>query len=396
MSRKTITYNKLLVISMACPLMGCIEPFNTEFTDFEDVFVVDATITDEMKQQEIVLTRTYELQDDNAPNEAGARVMVMDDTGNEFLFEETDFGIYVSNIPFAAVPDRDYQLLITARNGREYSSAAMQLPQVTTIDSLYANRIINDFGEEGIGIFVNTSAPSGESNFFRYEYEETYKVIAPRWNSKELEVVNGAFIDSIIIVPRSLDERVCYPTNGSNRFILTDTDDFDIATVDNFMVRFIEQNNFITTHRYSILVRQFVHSMETYSFLETLNEFSTSESLFSETQPGFLEGNIAAEDDATEKVLGFFDVAAVSEKRIFFGYRDFFLTERFPDYIDSCIESAPLAGLTDLIRLDLIKYIKDNEGEFNSPSSGPYITVPQVCGDCTVLGTSEVPDFWIE
>nr|WP_298925948.1 DUF4249 domain-containing protein [uncultured Allomuricauda sp.] len=396
MNKRTYVYCQVWVILMTCPLIGCIEPFNTEFEDFEDAFVVDATITDEVKQQEILLTRTYGLQDDETPNEAGARVMVKDDTGNEFLFEETDFGRYVSNVAFAAVPDRDYQLLITARNGREYCSTAMQLPQATTLDSLYASRITNDFGEEGIGIFVDTSNPSGDSSFYRYEYEETYKVIAPRWNPMELDVVEDTFSSSIVIIPRSLDERVCYPTKVSNRFILTDTDDFDRATVNNFMVRFIEQNNFITTHRYSILVRQFAHSINAYNFLETLNEFSTSESLFSETQPGFLAGNIVAEDNPAEKVLGFFDVTAVSEKRIFFGYRDFFTTERLPDYIDSCIESAPLAGLTDLIRLDLIKYIKENEGEFNSPSSGPYITVPQVCGDCTVLGTSEIPDFWIE
>ncbi|PWL38749.1 hypothetical protein DKG77_10915 [Flagellimonas aquimarina] len=376
-------------------LCSCIEPFDTEFVDFEDAFVVDATITNQMKRQEIILTRTYRLQDDDIPNEAGARIVVTDDTGEEFLFEEVDFGKYISNVSFAALPERNYQLLITSRNGREYSSGAMRLPQVSTIDTLYANRITNDFGEEGIGIFVDTSNPSEDSNFYRYEYEETYKVIAPRWDPKELEVVDeNDGTTSIIIIPRSLDEQVCYPTNLSKRIILTDTDSFDAGMVDDFMLKFIEQNNFITTHRYSILVRQFVHSLETYKFLETLNEFSTSESLFSETQPGFLEGNIAAKDDPDEKVLGFFDVTAISEKRIFFGYRDFFPTERFPDYIDPCIENAPDNGLIDLIRWDLVKYIDKNEGQF--VPGGPYITVPQVCGDCTILGTSEVPDFWIE
>lgn len=388
------TYRLLLSTLLGWLLCSCIEPFNAEFEDFEDAFVVDASITDELKRQEIVLTRTYRLQQNDIPNEVAARVMVKDDTGNEFLFEETDFGKYVSNVAFAAVPERDYQLLITARNGMEYSSTTMRLPQATAIDTLYANRITNDFGEEGIGIFVDTSNPVGDLNFYRYEFEETYKVIAPRWNPKELEVVRGTFTDSIIIVPRSLDERVCYPMDFSNRIILTDTEDFDAGRVDNFMVKFIEQNNFITTHRYSILVRQFVHSRETYNFLETLNEFSSSESLFSETQPGFLEGNITAVSNPDEKVLGFFDVTAVSEKRIFFGYRDFFPTERLPDYIEPCVESAPKSGVPDLIRLDLIKYIKDNEGEFQL--GGPYITVPQVCGDCTILGASEVPDFWIE
>lgn len=386
-------YSGELALLAFLPLGSCIEPFETEFIDFEDAFVVNATITNEMKQQEISLTRTYRFQDDGPSGESGASVAVIDSYGNTYTFLETEAGKYRSSTAFAAAPNTDYQLTITSNSGRRYVSTTMTLPSTNRIDSLYAERITNDFGEDGIGIFASTSSSTETSNFYSYQYEETFKVIAPKWGPKDLAIVEGP-VTTFTIVPRSLDERVCYPTNMSNRLILTDTDDFDSGTIDKFLIKFIDQNDFKTTHRYSILVRQFEHSVDTYNFLETLNEFSTSESLFSETQPGFLQGNITAEDDATEKVLGFFDIATVSEKRIFFGYRDFFPTERLPDYIDPCIENAPAIGLEELVRRNLVKYIKENEGEFNP--GGPYVTVPQVCGDCTILGPSEVPEFWVE
>ncbi|MGW9686427.1 DUF4249 domain-containing protein [Flagellimonas sp. 2504JD1-5] len=388
-------YRAILTVLILGTLGGCIEPFETEFIEFEDAFVVDATITDEMKQQEINLTRTFRFQDDGPSGESGASVVVMDNKGNNYAFEETSSGNYRSNAPFAAAPDTDYQLLITSASGKRYSSSVMQLPNTSQLDSLYAKRVTNDFGEDGMGIFVNTSNPSESTNFYRYEYEETYKVIAPRWIPQELEVMETV-PPSVIIVERPLEERVCYPSNLSTDLILTDTEDFEAGRISNFPIRFINSDDYILSHRYSILVRQYTHTLEAFSFLETLNEFSASESLFSETQPGFLQGNIVSEDNANDKVLGFFDVVAVEEKRIFFNYEDFYPGESLPPYIDPCEESAPFNGLLDLIRWDLIKYIKDNDGEFGSYTSGPYITVPQVCGDCTILGPSEVPEFWIE
>ncbi|MEX0313073.1 MAG: DUF4249 domain-containing protein [Allomuricauda sp.] len=393
MTRWVDKYEKKLAIFGVWALSGCIEPFETEFVDFEDAFVVDATITDEMIRQEINLTRTFRFKDDGPSGESGASVVVVDNAGNRYNFEETGIGVYHSNVAFKAIPETEYQLLITSASGKQYSSSPMMLPSSNNIDSLYAERIVNDLGEDGMGIFVDTSNPTQNANFYRYEYEETYKVVAPRWNPKELEVVEGQ-PPSIVIGPRSVEERVCYPTDVSTNLILTDTEDFQTGRVSRFMVRFIERDNYILSHRYSVLVRQFIHTQRAYDFLETLNEFSASESLFSETQPGFLEGNISSIKDSREKVLGYFNVASVSEKRIFFNYDDFFLGERLPPYVDPCNESAPINGLLDLIRWDFVKYIKDNEGEF--PLGGPYITVPQACGDCTILGPSEVPDFWIE
>ncbi|WP_166522220.1 DUF4249 domain-containing protein [Flagellimonas ochracea] len=391
---RNITYRFLFPAVIMVSLCSCIEPFEATFVDFESILVVDATITNEMKQQQIILTRTYEFEAEGPTGESGATVRVVSDNGASYDFMESDDGNYYSEEPFASQSDTQYTLSITTRDGSSYQSEQAQMGNVSNIDSLYAERIVNDFGDEGMGIFLNTSSLDETENFYRWEYEETYKVIAPRWNPKELELDESTDPQNIIIVPRSLDERVCYPFRKSTNFLLADTEDFNQGSIENFMVRFINRNNYIISHRYSILVRQFGQSQQAQNFYETLNSFATSESLFSETQPGFLEGNVFPVQDGADQILGYFNVVTVDEERIFFNYEDFFPGERLPPYVSPCLETAPENGLRDLVRLDLIKYIEENEGIIIP--GGPYIIVPQVCGDCTILGPSEIPDFWIE
>lgn len=382
----------LVVIITPILLSGCIEPFDAKFEDFESVVVVEATITDKLVRQQIFLTRTFEFDSNGPSPETNANVSV-EGGGNVFVFQETTPGLYISTQTFAAQPNTDYQLYIDTQNGRSYSSAQMRLTQATQIDDLRAERIMNDQDEDGIAILVDSFDPSGNSVNYRYQYEETYKIIAPDWAPLDYVIQNQDGADRLELVPRSLDERICYATDVSNSIILANTANLSEDRVSNYMIRFMDSNNYILSHRYSILVKQFVLSNAAYTFYERLNQFSENESLFSENQPGFLEGNISSED-SREKVLGFFNVSSVSEKRIFFNYEDFFLDEGLPEFVNPCRPVGIGEGLLEQVRADVVKYfgtiVNDITGEVETA------VVPRVCGDCTVLGSSEIPEFWIE
>ncbi|MCL6265775.1 DUF4249 domain-containing protein [Flagellimonas myxillae] len=390
---------RLFVAFIVVNLMGCIEPFEGEFVDFESALVIEATITNEVKNQQVILSRTYEFDADGPIAESGATVR-LSAGGNTFDFQHTGNGVYLSDQVFAAQSGVDYQLDITTRDGRGYSSNIVQMSAVTSLDEVRAERITSDFGEDGMGIFVDSFDPSGSSKNYRYEYVETYRVIAPTWTPTSLagDPEGGC---NVIKVPNTTDEQVCYPTDFSNAIVLTSTEDLDEDRVNNFMVRFIPRNNYIISHRYSILVRQFVQSNEAFTFFETLNELSGSESLFSQTQPGFLEGNVFSKESEEERVLGFFDVASVDEKRLFFNYDDFYPGERLPPYVVDCNPSAPpivsMGGtcvLRPIIESGLGVYVADNTPP--GAGEGPYFIATRVCGDCKELGTSELPEFWIE
>ncbi|MEZ0131763.1 DUF4249 family protein, partial [Flavobacterium sp. LBUM151] len=88
----------------------------------------------------------------------------------------------------------------------------------------------------------------------------------------------------------------------------------------NLPIRFIDIKDPIIGERYSIIVRQYVQNLESYTFYKILKSLSTSTSLFSQVQPGFNYGNLKSANDPNEKIVGYFEVSSVSSKRIFFNF----------------------------------------------------------------------------
>ena len=393
------TYHYIIMAFLVMLILGCIEEIEFETETFESALVIEATITNEMGVQEIVLSRTFRFEDNGPVPETGATVNILSN-GASIGFSEVEPGVYRSDGPFAAQSNIDYQLKITTSSGRSYSSTATQLTNTTQIDEVFAMRETNDDGVNGMSIYVNSFDPDGNSKYYRYEYEETYKIVAPKYRTEDLFVYEP---DSCLVelVDRPVEQRVCYNTENSVNLNLINTNPFSEDRVSNHLVRFISSENYIISYRYSILVRQYIQSREAYTYFETLNEFTGEGSLFSQTQPGFFNGNISSNTNSDEKVIGFFDVSSVSEKRIFFNYQDFYINEPLPPYASSCGEVAPeqftLGGCGSLI-VDLlnnrIKYLELNDPP--GPGEGPYLVVPRPCGDCTALGSSTIPDFWEE
>jgi len=384
-------------------LTACVEPFDAETLTFESALVIEATITNEMKQHQVQLSRSYAFEEEGPEPVRSATVLVEDDQGTEYLFEEAVAGTYVSRDAFAAQAGRNYRLKVTA-NGRFYASESAQLTPLAQMDALYAERYTNDNGLEGVAIRVNASSPTGNAWNYRYTFEETYKIIAPRWSPFRLVPLypEDESQCEMIKVPREDENQVCYNTEPSRAILLTNTNNQIEDDVDGFIVRFIRRDNYIISHRYSILVRQMVQSDAAYTYFEQLASFSGSESLFTETQPGFLEGNVFAQDEEQEKVLGYFDVVSVTEQRIFFNYDDLFPGEPLPPYVNPCrLNAPPIFGngipppcvLRPMVELKMVSYFGDNEG---GQVGGPFLTVPFVCGDCTALGNTGVPEFWSE
>lgn len=382
----------------------CVEPYEGTVSDFEDVLVVNAIITNEYKRQEVDLTRSYRFEDNGPTAEKNATVILLDGDGGEFEFEETEPGKYLSVNPFAVEIGRNYSLLITTVNGNSYASNTMQLPvSSTTIDNLYAERITSNDGIEGMGIFVDSFDPLGESYYYRHEYEETYKIIAPFWSPFDLVVVSEGWqtIDMRVIL-REREEKLCYGTDLSNTLILHSTKELTEDRLSRYNVRFIDRDNYILSYRYSILVKQYVQSPESFSYYETLKGLSQSSgNIFSEDQPGFLAGNIFSLNDSKENVAGFFEVATIAEKRIFFNYEDFFPGEELPPFLKECFLKAPSLEGT-LGNRSLLNAIYEGSVSFYDynrnpgPNEGHYLMVRSECGDCTTLGSNVAPDFWIE
>ena len=405
---------KRYIFFLACTQLlvtGCVEELDFVTENFEDALVINAIITNEESFHKIWISRTYRFEEDGPNPESNASVTI-NGNGRDYLFEEGDAGVYTSEIAFAAQPNVDYQLMVTTQNGRSYTSNPAQLTQSTQIDAIYAERETNDDGVNGMSMYVDSFDPTGNSQYYRYEYEETFRVEPPSFVSQDL--VGDLAYDLrdpcreclVKLVYRSQDKRICYRTETSQNTNLTNTTGLTEDRVSRFLTRFVRSDDYRISHRYSILVKQYVQSMEAHRYLEAVSSFSGEGSLFSQVQPGFLVGNIVSESNPEEKVIGFFEVSSVSSKRMFFNYDDFYSGEPLPPYINSCQLKAPLqcipsgnfsyrcGGLINGIERNIIVYKGINTGQL--PLGGPYLMVDRECGDCTALGDIEPPDFWIE
>ncbi len=432
---------------LAIALYGCVEPIDvsSEVGGVESLagtLVVEAAITTEERRQVVLVSRMQEVESDSTVNvaedrifnantpfifrnglqpalESGATIQVQGSNGAQYGFEEAAPGTYQSLTPFGVQPGVSYRLFVRTADGREYESTSKPTPSAASLDSLYAERIVNDQGKEGMAIFTNARGPSDGDSFLRYFFEETYQVIAPNWTPFEFEILSegnpGFGIPPVVTtVPRAREERVCYKTDRSSEILLVDSGQLENGSIERNLVRFLSRENPIIAHRYSILVRQQVISGESFAFYERLRNFAANDDVFSQIQPGPLQGNIKG-SNGDDPVIGYFDVVSETSRRLFFNFADFFPGEPLPPFfveefncdrllsppiLDPKLDGPPSPDgrcpepLVPRIKLGLIEYVDVNANP--GICEGPYFVTPTVCGDCNLIGSNIVPDFWVE
>jgi hypothetical protein len=275
---------------------------------------------------------------------------------------------------------------------------------------------------EGIGFFVTTQSEDGEEAYLRYSFDETFKVIAPLWNPqdfvlREYEPCADPVLYTLELVNRNKEEQVCYRSISSQEIMLASTGSLNSGLIQDLKVHFIPKDNFKIAHRYSLLTKQHTLSLGAYLFYENLRNFSQQENVFSQIQPGILQGNLEAEDTSNLLVIGYFSVSGLSENRLFLNYSDYFPDSPEPPYVVPCsLKSSPEShasrcpevpvqgggslcplSIIELLDLgDIIRYAGPYQEDINAICPGPYAFVPRVCGDCTVLGSNVAPAFWID
>ncbi|MBF4514912.1 DUF4249 domain-containing protein [Flavobacterium sp. ANB] len=400
-----IDRSKFVFVLLCLSLGSCTEQYIFQNSaTFESIPVVQANITNELKKQEIKITRTYRLEENGPTFEKGAIVYVTDSENNTYEFEAEDFsGLYISKKPFQAVLGRTYQLNITTQDGKSYSSSSETLTPINEIQ--VEPKIETIDGEKGVQIVVTSYDPNGKSQFYRFEYDETYKIVSPDWkpNKLILDPSNPGPDFTYLSVPRDNSEsRICFTTNKSDDLMLISNVGLNEDRI-NLPIRFIDIKSPMLYEKYSIIVREYVQNLASYTYYSTLKKLSSSESLFSQVQPGFNYGNLKSNDNSDEKIVGYFEISSVSSKRIFFKFRDIFIDDPYPPFIADCSQTIELSNCftTKFCRGPQIYLIVTGSGTeyvyyatLNKGAS--YVFTPAPCGDCTKISSNIKPLFWID
>lgn len=388
---KIFSFNTILKTFSFLVLLGfnaCIEEIEIDRDTENQFLVVEGLITDQKETQAIKLSRGFDLNEQGPFPVSGARVTVESSKGEIFIFNESDPGVYKSQNPFATTIGTTYHLNFEI-SGNSYKSLEVKAQDPTKIAAINSSK--TKFREDtGVAILVSSSDVSG--SYYKYEYEETYKI------KSKYNLVLDVLLDendSLVLVNKTKEEYICYNTRKSNEIILSDSESLESNDI-NHLVRFINMDNFILSYRYSILLRQLKITGEIYSYYQNLKELSEADNIFSQYQPGFLQGNIFPVDNQAENVIGVFGTASVDEKRHFFSYEDFFdLPENLrPTQYGICEPfTDDIEVLKDLIESGEFKYFDVNP--LFPPIENLYLVNAQ-CVDCNYFGTNVKPEFWEE
>lgn len=312
----------LVFILFSFLFVTCIDRYYPEEIELlEPKLVVDGMISNNHAIQSIKLSRSVPTDSVWYVPYSGCNVSVIDDSGNEFIFSESDTtaGEYQSRIePHFLVPGNRFKLVITTPQGRIYESDEEEMLPVSPVDTLRykLESKINqndNFPEDGLQFYLNLDAPENHSRYYMWSVEETYEYHST-WPIKEF-FYNG----KIHLVPVDYSVFTCYKTEKREDIFVLTTDGFTKNAYEDLKLHFVNDHTQKLMFNYSVLVHQYAISEKAYEFWKYLKENNQEDANLFNKQPMIVESNIHNVEDEKELVLGYFGVFSSASKRIVVG-----------------------------------------------------------------------------
>lgn len=392
----------LLLSLLICS--GCLTTIDPQSIDFEDLLVVDARITDEFGFQEIHLSRTVPVNSDSTRAETGAEVYLEFQNSRIDFFEEEP-GIYLSESPFAAQANADYQLFIDTQRGESLESSAENMIPTPPVSDLYGEftpfTITNNEGSGTFNFFFDSENEVNDSRFYLIEWSETFLLRIPFPSSFQ-------WVGGNEIIPRGPGDSVefCYRTREIPD-ILVHESQLESSRIVRFPVRTFDSFENSVALRYSFEVTQYSLSQEAFTYWRQISDDSEDEGILIQAQPGSFPGNITDITNRDNTVLGRFDVLSKQTRRIFARPSDFredgfrITSTLFTDCNADDAFRTPLEEVGEFLSVNTsfgIWFLESglNDNPIDGPNVPEVVYLPRECTDCTVFGSNVRPDFWID
>ena len=406
-----------LIIALAFVFIfnTCIDPYNPNLSGYTSLLVVDGLITDANTSYTVRLSRTFQDQNSTPPPVSDATVFITDDAGNNCNLINEGSGVYkTDSTQFSGVPGRTYVLHIKTSDGSEYESDACLMNPVPDIDSIYFakdQQLVNNgtLSQDGISIYLDSK--EGDNNqYYRWVYEETWKFKVP--SPKKFNYIKTDDPDNPIFMPITDVKEFCWKNGQSDEILIRSVSEGQSKKISKQPVIFIatgESDRLLL--QYSILVKQYSVSKNEFDFWNNLKQINEIGGDIFAKQPYTVLSNIKNINNPKERVLGYFQVSAVSQQRKYILYRDVALMGlpfySYPcntlkldlSYLPPGCLNCPPPTWDDLywhlsIALD---YTFTEPIYYNVADGLLYLvfTRPE-CANCELTGTSKKPDFWVD
>lgn len=386
---------RLLYIALI--LLGfdaCVEPYDFEVRETDEVMVVDAVLTNVSEHHTVRLSISYALDGEQVTNVSGATVSVEEVGGMQYAYTEVEAGVYESDLEYAGVPGHSYILHVELNDGNRFVSSEEFLPSPVPIDSIYGryleqNSQVDESQLKGVQFMVDNHNNSEEFSSYRYEYREDYEVKVPYPSSYEWLAAEE------VLELRETYIGTCYRFLESNELIAETTSGQVENRLSEFPIVYIEDNEAQLRYTFSLIVDQFSITPGAYQYYKNLKENNESAGSFFDKQKGTVLGNMSHVSDASYPILGYFEVAGVStDSRVFragsFRDQGFSPIQPYNCIYDRVADSVAVEELPKYSGLGFSYEVY----QLTFPSPDTAIIITSTCSDCRKHGTLDKPDFW--
>jgi hypothetical protein len=378
---------RLLWLTGWVALSGCVDRYTPDVPPAAQANLVVDGFINLQGPTVIKLSRTFSVNTKNtAPAEARARVAIADDAGQRYPLAESPTGTYTS-AALALNPSRQYQLLITTAQGRDYASDLAPTVPTPPVDSITWRLT----PVEGIQIYLTTHDASTAARYYRWEYEETYQYTSAFQSSLEYVASTNSLAE------RPADKQIftCWRTEPSTAILQSNTAQLSQNTLANFPLLTVLPSQKLRLG-YSLLVRQYAQTQAEYDYWERLRKSTENLGTVNDPLPARVTGNVHALADAAEPVLGYVGVHSVAQKRLFVDGAKLPVPRPTSVLYNPFYASCTLADRV----LPNAYYLQQFRDGFlipiNHDLKAPefiYVSTPS-CVDCRQWGTSVKPSFW--
>jgi len=387
-------YIIIIAIIMAS-INTCIDPYNPGDLKFENMLFIEAMITDDPESIPYVrFSYAFPFSENNYEGEpvvsvTGATIFLENTKGNRAYFTELSFFpgwgwnypyYYLDDPSFTLEEGENYMLRIETTEGYIFESQYekyLTSPPVEEVSYSYDNWETDETGEstDGYRFYVSSHADDGDPLYLRWMLNATYCYIVPYdayyyWTGEML-------LDST-----NQKIKLCFSYEDIEGIYTGTSEGLAANRVSDAPLHGVSRYGDRLQIKYSLHVRQMRIPQSSYRFWNDLNSLLYETGGLYETIPFRLTGNIACVSHENISVAGVFELAGVTDKRIFVPRPvDFsIITERCIPYT---------IGTPELSWNNLAP------GSWVMEEDGVYMTAPKTCFDCTARGgQTVVPPFW--
>ena len=382
MRRFSTSTNRLLRWALLVLLPGCTDPFTPPSASAPPSYLVVDGFINSRGISTISLSRTYAIAlAASPPTETSATVFVEAQTGRQYLLRESAVkGTYVSD-QLTLNPADTYRLHLTTAAGKEYASAFVPVKTTPPIDT-----VVWRATGTGVDLTVSTHDPARATQYYRWEYAETWEIVSPYIPSLEY---SGNRLRALSVPYPSL----CWRTTRGTTVQLASTATLNQDVVSAYPLRQLPSTAQQLLRRYSLLVQQHALTKEEYQYWELLRKNTETIGSLFDPQPVQLTGNVRGlGNNATAVALGYVGAHSLSEKRVFIARPQLPAAWRPLTGYESCMPP-------DTVRPGAETYAFGPNylpiyATFKNGSLVGYLAKSADCIDCRKRGAAVKPSFW--